>query len=242
MKKLSIGLLIGAVIIMGVALYTVSRSNILIREAVLEYGPKATRAKVTLDKVDVALMGGQLGLSRLTLGNPQGFKSDYAFKVGQVAVQIDLDSLFSDVIRIKEIRIEGADLIYEIGTKGNNISKIQQNIKAYTQSLGLGEGAAEAEGREPGEGAKFIVDHIYINGTKVKLATDLLGGKGTAVNLPDIHLKNIGTEDKQATAGEVGGAIFGAINKGLKKVITKDLLEDTLKDVKKKLGDIFKKR
>jgi len=232
MKKTLIGLVVIILIVVGIAVYGASQSETIIRTAVLEYAPKATGSDVSLDKVSVSLLGGSAGLSGLTVGNPAGFKSDHAFDLGNMSVMIDLKSLTQDVIRIKEVRIDGADLIYEIGTKGNNIGKIQKNIEAYTQSLGL---KASEDST-----AKFIVDHIYITGTKVKLASDLLGGKGAALALPDIHLKNIGTEDKGATAGEVGTAVFGAINKGLGKIVTKDMLNKGLKDVKKKIGDLFK--
>ncbi|HEC00691.1 MAG TPA: hypothetical protein ENI91_03260, partial [Sphingomonadales bacterium] len=128
MKKLLIGLLVILLIVGGVVIYGASQSGTLIREAVLDYAPPATGAKVSLDKVDVAILGGSAGISNLTVGNPKGFKSDYAFKVANMAVKIDMASLTGEVIRIKEIRIDGADLIYELGTKGNNISKIQKNI------------------------------------------------------------------------------------------------------------------
>jgi len=233
MKKILIGIVVILALVVGVVIYGASQSESLIREAVLEYAPKATGAKVSLDKVKVSFWGGKAGLASFVVGNPKGFKSDHAFKVGNVSLQLDMNSMLKDVIRVKEIRIDGADLIYEIGTKGNNISKIQKNIEAYTQSLGI-------EASESESTAKFIVDHIYITGTRVKVASDLLGGKGAALTLPDIHLKNIGTEDKAATAGEVGTAIFGAVNKGLTKIITKDMLNNTLKGVKDKIGDIFK--
>ena len=233
MKKIFIGIVVILVIVIGVIFYGASQSGTIIREAVLEYAPPATGADVSLDKVKVALLGGSAGLSNLTVGNPKGFKSDYAFKVANMDVKIDLDSLLGDVIHIEEVRIDGADLIYEIGTRGNNISKIQKNIEAYTQSLGLEASESDSE-------AKFIVDHIYITGTKVKVASDLLGGKGLGLTLPDIHLTNIGTEKKAASAGEVGSKIFGAVNGGLSKVISKDMMKNTLKGAKDKLGDIFK--
>ena len=233
MKKIFIGIAVILVIVIGVVFYGASQSGTIIREAVLEYAPPATGADVSLDKVNVALLGGSAGLSNLTVGNPTGFKSDYAFKVANMDVKIDLDSLLGDVIHIEEVRIDGADLIYEIGTRGNNISKIQKNIEAYTKSLGLEASESESE-------VKFIVDHIYITGTKVKVASDLLGGKGLGLTLPDIHLTNIGTEEKAASAGEVGSKIFGAINGGLSKVISKDMMKKTLKGVTDKLGDIFK--
>lgn len=233
MKKLLIGLLVILVIIGGMIFYGASRSGALIREAVLEYAPKATGASVSLDKVKVAIMGGKAGLANFSVGNPDGFKSDYAFKVRNIDVKIDMASLTSDVIHIEEVRIDGADLIYEIGSRGNNISKIQKNIESYTQSLGLEESSSDSD-------VKFIVDNVYITGTRVKLASDLLGGKGAGLTLPDIHLKNIGSEEKAATAGEVGASVFGAVNKGLGKIVTKDMIGKGLKGVTKKLGDIFK--
>jgi len=124
MKKIFIGIAVILVIVIGVVFYGASQSGTIIREAVLEYAPPATGADVSLDKVNVALLGGSAGLSSLTVGNPTGFKSDYAFKVANMDVKIDLDSLLGDVIHIEEVRIDGADLIYEIGTRGNNISKI----------------------------------------------------------------------------------------------------------------------
>lgn len=233
MKKIFIGIAVVIVIIVGVAVYGASQSGTIIQEAVLEYAPPATGADVSLDNVNVSLMGGTAGLSGLTVGNPAGFKSDYAFKVADMGVKIDMASLTGDVIHIEEIRIDGADLIYEIGTKGNNISRIQKNIEAYAQSLGATASESESE-------AKFIVDHIYITGTKVKLASDLLGGKGVGLTLPDIHLTEVGTEEKAASAGEVGSKVFGAVNSGLSKIVTKDMLKGTVDNVKKKLGDIFK--
>lgn len=245
MKKILVGLFVTVVIIVGVALYGISRSENLIQSAVTTYGPKATGTEVTLEKVTVSLLGGHAGMSGLTVGNPAGFKSGYAFKVGGMDVSIDMNSLLSDVIHIREIRIDGADLIYEIGAHGNNIKKIQQNIESYSQSLGLEPSQSDSE-------VKFIVDDVYITGTRVKLASDLLGGKGVGLGLPDIHLKNIGTEKKAATAGEVGARIFSAVNKGLGKTVTRDMIgnslknvkeklgKGSLKDVKKKLGDIFR--
>ena len=233
MKKIFIGFLVIFLVIISVALYGASKSGTIIRQAVEDFAPEVTGAPVSLANVNVSLLGGTAGLSDLRVGNPKGFKSDYAFKVDNMAVTIEMDSLLADVIRIKEVRIVGADLIYEIGSKGNNIKKIQNNIETYTKNMGLELSESDSE-------VKFIVDHIYITGTKVKLASDLLGGKGAGLTLPDIHLKNIGTEDKAASAGEVGTAIFGAINKGLGQVVTKDMLKNTVDDVKKKIGNIFK--
>ncbi len=229
MKKVLMALLIIAIILVGGLVVIGSQAGGIIKSAVNDFGPDVTGTDVTVDSVSVSFLDGSASLSDFTLANPEGFKSDHAFKVGEISVKLDVMSVFNDIIHIKEIRIEGADLIYDIGTKGNNMGKIQKNVDAYSKKLGV-----EIDENAPPK--LFIVDDIYINGTKVKLASDLLGGKGAGLKLGDIHLNNISNNGKGATAGEIASKIFGSINQGLGKVLNKDLLDQGLK----KLKGIFK--
>jgi len=231
MKKIVISLGILILLIAGGLVYMAGQAGGLIRQAVVDHGPDLTGSAITLDKVNVSLLDGTAGLQGLVIGNPKGFKSDHAFKLDAVNISLKLNSLLENVVRVKEIRIEGAELIYEIGTKGNNIARLQKNVESYVAGLGL---------KSSEEETKFIIDDIYINGTKVKLASDLLGGKGAALVLPDMHLEKIGNDEKAASAGEVAKRVFSVINGSLSKHVSKEMLDKTLKDVKKKLGDIFK--
>lgn len=231
MKKLVIILTLFILLIVGSVVYVAGQAGGLIRQAVVTHGPELTGSALSLNKVTVSLVGGTASLEGLVINNPKGFKSDHAFRVNQVNISLQMMSLFEEVIRVKEIRIDGADLIYELGTRGNNIAKLQKNVEGNMAKLGLKSSEKET---------RFIIDDIYINGTKVKLASDLLGGKGAALTLPDLHLENIGTEEKAATGGEVAKRIFTTVNGALSKHVTKDMLDKTLKGVKKKLGDLFK--
>ncbi|MBL4602092.1 MAG: hypothetical protein JKY84_05070, partial [Emcibacteraceae bacterium] len=130
-----------------------------------------------------------------------------------------------------EIRLDAPDMIYEIGTKGNNISKIQQNVDDYVAGLGL----------ESSEGElKYIIDHVYINGTKVKIASDLLGGRGAGVTLPDLHIADIGKRENGAIATDVLKQIFGVVNASVSKVAQSEVLGDLVGGVKDKAGNVVK--
>lgn len=233
MKKILIALLLVVVVIGGGVVYMASNAGKLIQQAVLDYGPKVIGAKIDLAGVDVDFWGGTASIKGLVIHNPDGFKSAHALKIDSLDVGIDLGSLTSDVIRISQVRMEGANVIYEIGTKGNNISRLQKNVDAYVQSLGLEENEDEST-------AKFQIDHVYINKTKVKLATDLLGGKGAGVTLPDIHLKDIGQSGDGASLSDVMKKILGAINGGLGKAMTTDMIKNTVKGVGDKLKGLLK--
>ena len=43
----------------------------------------------------------------LVIGNPDGFESDHAFSLDRIGLVIDTGSITSDVIRIKQVLVEG---------------------------------------------------------------------------------------------------------------------------------------
>lgn len=233
MKKVLIGLLLVVLVVAGGIIYLASNAGSLIREAVLTHGPKVIGADIELEGVDVSFLSGTASINGLVIHNPKGFKSSHALKIDSLDVKIDLSSLTSGMIRISEVRMDGANLIYEIGTKGNNIHKLQKNVDAYVQGLELAENNDEST-------TKFMIDDIYINATKVKLATDLLGGKGAGLTLGDIHLTDIGKGADGATLSDVMKKILGALNSGLGKVVTTGMIKNTVKGVGDKLKGLFK--
>ncbi|WP_138380894.1 AsmA family protein [Luteithermobacter gelatinilyticus] len=232
MKKALFAVLIILALIIGALVYIASQAGALIQKATLDYGPEVTGAAIELDGVDVSFLGGQARLNGLVVHNPEGFKSSHAFKVDEVAVRLDVMSVMDDVIRIQEIRIQGADLVYELGSKGNNIHQLQKNVENYIARFGAREDSESVK--------KFIIDDIYVNGTKVQLATDLMGGKSAGLTLPDIHLENVGNENKAATGAEVLKKVLSAVNTSLGKVVTKDMIKDALGEAENILKDIFK--
>ena len=190
MKKILIGLVVIIALGAGALYYLSSNVGQIIKSSVETYVPDMIGADVKLGQVILDVGAGQASLNDMTIGNPDGFKSDYLFKMDQIMVDMDvtIKNLTSDVININEVRLDGADMIYEIGKNGNNVSKIQENIEAYMTAIGL-DTSKESE-------KKFIIDNVYINATKVKLASDLLGGKSVGFGLPDLHLADIGKARK----------------------------------------------
>jgi len=205
----------GAVALIAVAAIavTVLLSNIgsLIKAAVETYGREALQAKVTLAEADVSVKGGQGRLAGLVVGNPQGFATPAALRLGEVKVTLDTARTTKDVIVLKEVLIAAPQVTYEMASGGSNFDALQKNAQSYAQKMGAG-GAKKDE--KKGEGPKLIIDNLYVRDGKVGVSHALLKGKQLDAPLPNIHLKDIGKEKKGATPEEVGERLMASISQG----------------------------
>ena len=211
------GLLIGggvAVVIAVAAVWLLYSSlDSLVRAAVEKYGSEITRTEVRLNEVVISATSGEGVLRGLKMGNPKGFKSDSAFRLGEVRVRIDIDSLGRDTVVIKAVVIAAPRITYELGPSGSNIDAIRRNVDSYR---GTGTGQAQGGGEA---GTKLVIDDLYIRGGKVAVSATALEGRTLSATLPDIHLTGIGREKGGATPAEVLDRVIGAVGQGAGKAV-----------------------
>ena len=211
MKKVLIGIAV-LVVVIGVGVYWfLGNLDSLIKAAIEEYGSKITKTEVTLDKVEVSPTSGAGSLTGFTMGNPAGFKSDSAFKLGQVSVTLDTESIGGATIVIKEVVIAAPAVTYEIGSAGSNIDAIRKNVEAFT---GGGSGGSSEE-----SDVKLVIENLYIRDGNVNVSATALGGKSLGAPLPNIHLKDIGKKSGGASPGDVASQIIKAVSKGATQAV-----------------------
>ena len=87
MKKILIGVVVVLVIVGGGVAYVFLNAGDIVKQIVEEVGSDATKATVTLDKVDLSIQSGEAALNGFNMGNPQGFKSPKAMSFGIVSVK-----------------------------------------------------------------------------------------------------------------------------------------------------------
>jgi hypothetical protein len=196
-------------------------------------------------------------LKGLFVGNPQGFKTQAAIKVGSVSVGVAPGSIFSGKVHVKEVKVEAPEITFEGGLKGNNLSKLLDNVQAATG----GSGKSSAAPQSKAASKKLQVDDFVISGGRINLSVDLsvLGGKSATVPLPEIHLTNLGSGPDGITAADLTAKVLkevlqAAIPAAEKAVadlgknvtgVAKDLTKDpagTVDKAAKSVTDIFKKK
>ena len=211
------GLLIGGGVVVVAAVAAVwlvsSSLDSLVRAAVEKYGSEITRTEVRLDVAVISATSGEGVLRGLKMGNPKGFKSDSAFRLGEVRVRIDIDSLGRDTVVIKEVVITAPEITYELGPNGSNIDAIRRNVESY-----MGAGAGQARGGDAA-GTKLVIEDLYIRGGKVAVSATALEGRTLSATLPDIHLTDIGRDTGGATPAEVLDRVIGAVGEGAGKAV-----------------------
>ena len=230
------GILIGGVAIVGIVVAAVvflfSNLDGIIKEAVEKFGSEFTEAKVELKEVELSISSGKGALRGFSVGNPKGFQTDNAMKLGEVSFEVDPNTVTSDVIVIKQVLVAGPQITYELGDGGSNIDVLQANVQKNTGGAGGGKSEKPAASGEKKEGPKLIIENLIIRDGKVAVSAAFLKGKKLGSPLPTIHLKGIGKEKKGASPAEVADKVFTAIkNAATKSVKVLDLgkLQDLAK-------------
>ena len=256
MKKwIFIGL--GAIVVdlIVVVVVGISKLGPLVKMAVNTYGPKITGTELRVDDVGISIFSAEAKLKKFFLGNPTGFKSPSAMKVGSIHVDVDEGSLTKDTIIINKVEVVGPEITYEKRGKSDNFKSILNNVQ---KNVPQGKTAKKEPAKE-GSGKQLIINDFIVKKGKVNLAVDIPGGvlgdQEIKADLPDIHLKDIGKKKGGASPAEVAQEIFaalygkiqspavmGALNEQLKKLAGVDVeaIGKTAKEGLKGATDVVK--
>ena len=221
---LKIGAVLVVLVVIAVAVVTANLDK-MIKAGVETMGPEITGTSIKLESVDLSLLSGQGELKGLVVGNPKGFQTKSSFKLADSKISVDLKSALSDKVIIKEILIDGPEVTYESGPSGNNVSKIQENVAAFSKSVAP-KGAAESKSQKKDQTQKKVQinDFIFRNG-KVMVSSSVFGGKPVTISLPDIHLKDIGKDSGGVTPETAVAEVFKAVDKAVVQSISKSVGE-----------------
>lgn len=170
------------VIVVAVGLF----ANRALKVAVETAGTKALNVGVTVGEVDLSILSGTLGLENLMINNPPGYQHDKLLELSQANITVDTRSLLSDVVNIKDIRLDGAKVVLEQrGISGNNLQDIIKQLPTK-----------QDQPSEPG-GKKLHIDTLEITNTQVSVKLLPVPGKIDTIplKLGTIKLTNLGDDN-----------------------------------------------
>ena len=130
MKKLLLGITaLGLIVIAGSLWWVYNSLDAQIASAIRRYGSEITGVSISLSKVQINPLDGKAALYSLIVGNPDGFKTKHALSLGEISMKLDIGSLTTDVIRIKELTFIKPEVTYERASGGSNLDMLQRNIE-----------------------------------------------------------------------------------------------------------------
>ena len=211
-------------VLIGVGIFFFATSfESIVKKAVNKYGSEVTGTDVSIDGFKLSLTDGKGTINKLTVSNPKGYSTPYLFSLDRISVVVDLESIMTDTIIIKEIIVERPVVSYEmISVTRNNVSDILKNIEQYTAKGNAGTEKTKTEPAKEKPGKKVIINKVVVNEGEVASAVSIQGKSASAsATLPSITLKDIGKESKggESIASAIGTIFNKILNTAMQAVV-----------------------
>jgi len=248
MKKIVIFIGVLLLIVAGAFWFlTGGALNDFIKQQIEQVGSKVTEQSVTVNLVDMNLLEGAGTIKGLVLANPEKYNAPSMFSLHEVTLDINLESLTTDLIIIEKIVIDKPEAFVEFTENGGaNIKDILDAIKKNTAS----ENSSEPQKESTSDSAEPIVrvNKFVLAGVALTVDLTQLGNKAHQGVLTDINLTNIGGQGGMP-ASQLGAELvkqaLSSIWKQAKKeqtTILKDQVKKKLEEkAKEKLGGLLNK-
>lgn len=222
--------LIGAALVAIVAVaaaVVLGQLGRLIEDGVETHGPGLTGTEVSLGGARVSIFSGEGELSDLRIGNPEGYSDDRAFDLGRIKVAIDPASVASDVIRIRQVVVDGPRVLAEFDANGrNNLKAILNHVKAAAG------GGTSTSKPSAGGGKKMIIEEFRFENAEARALAPALKLDKT-LKLPPVVLKNLGAKQGGAAAADIANQVLRPIVDATVVAATREYV----KAERDKLGD-----
>ena len=224
------GLIVVVVLVIAAVLAALYFLGAIVKKGVETAGPNITKTTVKLDGAKLSIFSGNGELKGFLVGNPEGFNSPSAVRVGSVGVDVQPGSVFSDKVVVRSVKVLAPEITFEGTLGGNNLGKLLANIRGTEEK-----DKQATSKKEQSSSKKLQVDDFLITGGKINLSTSLLGGKSTTLTLPEIHLTNLGQGTDGISASELAERVFKVIVEETVKAVTDSAVGKSLSEISKKI-------
>ena len=155
--------------------------------------PQVTKCEAHVDDVNFNVFGGKFEIKNLVIKNPEGYKTDHAFALGHIFVNVKMGSLMSDVIEIDQVLIDAPEITYEVGLGNSNLNTILENVNSSLPSSDEEKKEEKEEKKEGGK--KVVVNLVKVTNGKIGVSAKIAGGMEAPIVLPDIEIKDLGKKE-----------------------------------------------
>ncbi len=218
MKKLGkilMWLVIVVVVVLLVAVLTLPMTiGPIVKTAASVGGPKALGVPVSVGDVKLNVLAGNLTVSQVKVGNPQGYSDKDAFAVDKVEVGLNMRSLMSDTIVVRKIQIDAPAISFESKDGKSNFDAMMANTKKASEE------EKQKTEKEKKPGKKVVIEEFSLNNAKVSYASGITLGKSITVPLPSLVIRDIGKKSGGATAADALTEVINGILGGLSQAVT----------------------
>jgi uncharacterized protein involved in outer membrane biogenesis len=215
--KIAIAVAAGLLVLMVVAMLLIDG---IARAGIQAGASYALGVKTTLASAHVGLLSGQFTLGGLRVENPPACRTDHFLTLSRGELDVSLGSLLRDTLTVPLLELDGFDVNLERGSDGrSNYSVILDNLSKAESDAG---GGAPKEKKDPADqapkgGRKLIIREIRLKDIRATVTLFSLGGSPqlVPVRLPELRLKDVGTDGNGVSVAQLSGKLVQAIVVGV---------------------------
>ena len=185
MNKLKITGLIAILTIAGIFFAGTLYLDSIVKSAIQQYGPQILQVPVQVENVSLSPLTGSGTIENLTIGNPDGFESDYLIRIGVLSIDMDITTLLSQHITIENLLLQDMHIIYERNSGTTNVAAFEE----------LMAGAPSADPDSETESQAMTINRMVIDESRLTLQASLLGDRSVDVKIPRTEREQISSED-----------------------------------------------
>ena len=186
-----------------------------VRVGIESSATKTLNVGVSVSNVDLSIMAGKLALQNLLINNPPGYRHDKLLQLKNAEIEIDVKSLLSDVVNIREIKLDGVNVVLEQrDISRNNLQDVITSIRSASKE---------------GEGKSLRVDNLEMSNITVqmKLLPDTAQDDTITLELSPIRMTNLGRDNKLDLADLSGEIVLAIANRVVEQgvgILPKDII------------------
>ena len=180
----------------GGTCFLLSNLDALVARVIEEQGSEVVGTAVAVSGVEIALREGRGTIAGLSIASPDGYRARHAFTLGEITLDIGLDSVTEDPLVVEEIRVRAPVVRAEFLADGSsNIRDLQQNVQGYAARF-AGDGDGGGDGNDGGDTTadmkRLRIERFVFEEGRVAVDAAALGLEPRELALPAIRLDGIG--------------------------------------------------
>ncbi|HXV76914.1 MAG TPA: hypothetical protein VD788_11425 [Candidatus Polarisedimenticolaceae bacterium] len=226
MGKPSKFVLAGGVVVLiaaGIAVWLLlGNLDRIVKRAVERVGSETTGTRVALDDVLISIRSTEGALDGLTIANPPGYETTHALELERVRLALDLSSLRTDEVVLREVAVDGAHVVFEQKGQTSNLRTLLDHVERAGRESGDPRTAA-------GDELRLVVEKFTFSGGKVTLIHDRLD-EDLTFEIPEVVVRDIGRVGAGETIEDVA------------RQLLEPVLERTIDSAKDEVEQMVKQR
>ncbi|PCI62582.1 MAG: hypothetical protein COB37_06725 [Kordiimonadales bacterium] len=229
MKKI----LIGLTVLVGASLALIyTQLGPIIKSGIESQGPEVLKVSVSVEHVSLEPFSGHAKISKLVIGQPEGFGDGALTSLGSFSVDLDVASLLSDHIIINELIVDEPLLDVRFKGKQTNFSALQENLDLPTSSEGT---SAQSE-------TTLTIKKLIVRAPRLLAKSEGLIKFDQDIILADFTLSDLGTDEKGLAPREIARHIMDAVQPQIAKALIAAGASDKIKKIAEKAKSKLEKR